>query len=144
MKTGFFIFLLVVVFFVVGYFHGEKKARISMTARFSDREPLSEEQLYELFNDSNNSHESSLVLEILEHVASVLSVDKALLRPSDRFDCELKPPKGWEFGSDITSLSLLLESLAKEKHLHIPPCSIKTLGDYMNVMINLCSDNPKT
>ena len=46
--------------------------------------------------------------------------------------------------SDVTSLSLLLESLAKEKHLHTPPCSIKTLGDYMNVMINLCSDNPKT
>ena len=73
----------------------------------------------------------------MEYVANELSVSPALLRPTDRFDVELLPPRGFEFDSAKNTLLLDLMRLAKKKGQEMKIEKIKTLGDYVRAMATM-------
>ncbi len=118
---------------VVGYFYVQRKAKLEMERRFDDREHLDIERVCDLFCQSGLT-DRPMVRELIEHVAGVLSVSPSLLRPTDRFEVELKPPRGSEFDSERNTLLLDLARLAKKRKQPLDTASIKTLGDYLRAM----------
>lgn len=127
------IFAVTMVLAVVGYLYVQRKAKREMERRFDDREHLDIERVCDLFCQSGLT-DRTMVRELIEHVAGVLSVSPSLLRPTDRFEFELKPPRGSEFDSDRNTLLLDLARLAKKRKQPLDTSSIKTLGDYLQAM----------
>ena len=130
------VFLVVFASAGIGYFYAQKRARQSMSQRFADRDPLGIEQVCDLFCIEPYA-DRLMIKELLDHVAAELDVNPEVLRPSDRFEVELKPVKGWGFDSGVTTLMLELDRLAKEKNLSIDLSSVKTLADYVEWMLKV-------
>jgi len=134
--------VFVVLFFfavLIAYIHGDRSARRDMRTRFSGRENLGWEPLCGLFC-AGHVVDSEMIREILGHVATELSVEPFVLRPSDRFAEELKPPKGWEFDAGATTLLLDLAGLARKKGVTIDMASIVTLDDFVLAMSKVCGN----
>lgn len=53
------------------------------------------------------------VADLLKELAQAIGTTPGKLRPDDRFDAELSPLKGWEFGDQV---AVTLENFLKEKH----------------------------
>jgi hypothetical protein len=127
------LFLLVFAVAAAGCLYVIRGERRQIQQRFSGRALLPISEVCALFTDYGAS-DGALVQEILEYIGGELSVEPALLRPTDRFDAELSPPPGGDFDSARSSLSLELARLAKAKNKQIDVTSIKTLGEYVAAM----------
>lgn len=127
------IFVATMVLAVAGYLYAQRKAKIEMESRFLHREYLDMEQVCDLFCQSGLT-DRQMARELIEHVASELSISPSVLRPADRFEVELKPPRGWSFDSARSTLLLDLASLAKKRQQYLDTSSIKTLDDYVQAM----------
>ncbi|UXY55131.1 hypothetical protein [Pseudomonas tohonis] len=129
-------FLLVIAIVVAGYIYGQRRAKREIEKRFSGRERLSLEDVCNLFL-REDTHDQNAIGEIIMHVAHELSVDPAFLRPDDRFDKELRPARGWEFDSGVTTLMLDLKDQAIRQGRTLDSSTIKTLDDYVHELLNL-------
>lgn len=127
------IFVGTMVLAVVGYFYTQREARREIEKRFLARDRLDIERVCDLFCE-NGLTDRKLVREVIEHVAAELSISASLLRPTDRFTFELKPPRGWGFDSAQSALLLDLVRLAKKRQQSTDVSSIETLGDYVRAM----------
>jgi hypothetical protein len=128
METYFLLVVLVIV--IAGYRFGIRRARNEIAARFADRDQLDREQICDLFLD-DTLKDRELIWELVEHVASELSVRPELLRPEDSFGSELRSPRGWEFDSGQAILFRELSVAARRKHISLNPPEIVTLRDYV-------------
>ena len=108
-------------------------------ARFADREELSAEQIYTGFFATTH-FPRALVSELWTEVALPLRVPPGKLRPSDRFDKELAPVKGWEFDDDIVEVCWAAERRLKKMGLTIAPANVHTLGDYVAFFCQLAAN----
>jgi hypothetical protein len=127
------IFAVTMVLAVAGYLYVQRKVKLEIERRFHEREHLDIERVCDLFVQIGLT-DRLMVRELVEHVAGVLSISPSLLRPTDRFEFELKPPHGSEFDSDRNTLLLDLACLAKKRKQPLGTSSIKTLGDYLQAM----------
>lgn len=98
----------------------------------SKRERLSPDDVFYRFY-AGSGIDRELVVELLEHVASELSLPVDRLRPSDRFGVELAPDKGCEWDSGYGVLLFELQRLAKKKGKEIRQ-RIITIDDYLRAM----------
>jgi len=126
-------FIVTMVLAVAGYFYVQRNSKLEMERRFADREHLDIERVCDLFCQGGLT-DRPMVRELIEHVAGVLSVSPSVLRPTDRFEFELRPARGSEFDSDRNTLLLDLARLAKKRKQPLDTASIKTLGDYLQAM----------
>ena len=96
---------------------------------FSNREPLSPEQIFSRFYKENNLREEAVVW-IWREVANILAVPPEKLRPTDKFDDELKPLAGWHFYDDhLEHLLVWARKFARRRGTEIDPTEFKTVDD---------------
>jgi hypothetical protein len=114
------------------YWLGTRRARRGLANRFSDRPTLDFNKFYQSYYAGTQNRER--IEELLAHVAQELSIPANKLRPSDRFDVELRPPRGWEFDSGKGILLVELDKLARAKGKLIDTKMIVTLDDYLRAM----------
>lgn len=70
----------------------------------------------------------------MRHAANELALPAEKLLPSDRFDVELRPARGWEMDSGKGILLSELGKLARTKGVQVDLQQISTLYDYLNAM----------
>ena len=123
----------IAVAFLVGLvWVGMRRERRILSERFSDRQSLDFETYYQRY--CPGKLDRIRTEEILRHVAEELSIPMDKLLPSDRFDVELKPLRGWEFDSGKGILMIELQNIAPSKGKSIDIEKIVTLSDYLAAM----------
>ena len=101
--------------------------------RISDRPDMGFDEFYNAFY-SNSGLSAAVVCRLLNEVAEATGLPSHKLRPSDRFDRELAPVRGSEFGDGLALLTAQVEQRLKTAHLTADTSSIKTLGDFIERM----------
>ncbi len=104
--------------------------------RFADREDLSLDSIYSQFFAANNLPKG-LVLELWNEVAVPLRVPSGKLRPSDRFDKELAPVKGWELDDDTLEVHWAAQRRLKKLGVNTDISTVQTLRDYVEFFCKL-------
>jgi hypothetical protein len=117
------------------YWLGSRGARHRLARRFSNRPALDFNEFYQSHYAGTLNRER--IEELLAHVAQELSIPANKLLPSDRFDVELRPVRGWEFDSGKGILMVELDKLARAKGKSIDTKMIVTLDDYLKAMVEV-------
>jgi hypothetical protein len=105
-------------------------------AQFADREELSSDSIYRAFF-AEQDLPKGLVIELWDEVASPLRLPPGKLRPSDRFDRELAPVRGWEFDDDIVEVHWAAQRRLKKLSVDADISKIQTLQDYVRFFCKL-------
>ncbi len=83
-------------------------------------------------------HETDITAADVEHAYSLIAdatgVPAGELRPTDRFDRELKPMSGWELDDSLSAFSAELAHDAALAGLEYHPESIATVDDALRLM----------
>ena len=127
--------LLISIFTMFGVY---KKIKKKKADRFEERATLSDEDFFNTFyKDSGIS--KSVIKEIIKDIATATEIPIGKLRPTDRFDHELAPVKGWEFGDGLIELNWRVMERIEErtKKERIP--SLNTVDDYIRYVDRLKS-----
>jgi hypothetical protein len=103
--------------------------------RFADRENLSLEALYGQYF-AQSKLPKRLVFELWNEIAELLRVPPGKLRPSDRFDIELAPVKGWEFDDNTIEVHWAAQRRLKRLGADADITEIQTLRDYVEFFCN--------
>jgi hypothetical protein len=112
-----------------------KKMKKKKADRFQNRPTLNSDDFYNAFyKDSGIS--KAVIIKIIKDVAAATEIPADKLRPTDRFDRELSPVKGWEFGDGLIELKWdIMKRIDKTcKTIQIPP--LNTLDDLIRYMGN--------
>jgi hypothetical protein len=117
------------------YWIGARRAHRALADRFANRPTLDFSSFYQIHYAGKLDRET--VEQLLAHVAQELSIPANKLRPSDRFDVELKPARGWEFDSGKGILLVELHKLARAKGKSIDTKLVVTLDDYLLAMAEI-------
>jgi hypothetical protein len=96
--------------------------------RFEGRERLSLEQLHDTFYQG---YEMAKFVELWNEIASAVEVPPELIRPTDRFDGDLGPVKGFPVASEMDDLEDAFARRCKEKGLNSKTVKVKTVDDYV-------------
>ena len=126
------IFISIAIALAVLYWLGTRRAGRVLADRFAERASLDFSTFYQ--NYYEGKVERSKVEELLAHVAHELSIPMDKLLPTDRFDVELRPARGWEFDSGKGILMIELDKLARAKSRPLDTRMIATLDDYLKAM----------
>lgn len=111
-----------------------KRARLS---RLTGRAAMSPEEIYRQYFDAAGLRQEVLVRQWRE-AASSLELPAELLRPTDRFDTELKPLSGWPLYDDqIEDLFAWATRRAKALGTTIDLTGVQTLGDFVTLLARL-------
>lgn len=117
-----------------------RKRRLS---RFLERETLTESKIYHsYFSDSHLP--PNLIEELWNEVADFGEIPRGLLRPTDRFDTELAPLRGWEFGGEISSLNLVAQRRIRNLAPGFDLAQIHTVRDYVEKFGSLAQRQQST
>jgi hypothetical protein len=104
--------------------------------RLERRSELSPDQIYgQFFAPQNLPRE--LALELWNEVAVSLNLPPGKLRPADRFDKGLAPPKGWEYDDEVHEVQWAAERRLKRSGLEGDPSRIETLADYVRFFCDI-------
>jgi cbb3-type cytochrome oxidase subunit 3 len=123
------VILLLVVAAVAWFFYrGGAKADAERSRRIADRPELSSEEFVAHFYGAGDVDPKRL-LAALHDVARLLDLPPGKLRPSDRFDRELAPAKGWELDDGAALLGALLKQHRGSDTINAK--SIETLNDFL-------------
>ena len=88
------------------------------------------EQIYKRYY---SNYPETIVKKLWLEVAQYLEIPYGKLRPSDRFDKELSPVKGWEYDDPFYILTIIAEERLKKAKDRISITDIKTLDDYIKI-----------
>ena len=123
------IFLLASLAFVL--YRESNRADLIRRNRFIDRPSVSEREfLAECFSTGAQNAEFALSLRL--KIADSLGIPAEKLAPSDRFDKELKSPRGWEHDDGVNVLLLDLQAAIDRKGLAIDIKKVQSVRDYVN------------
>jgi len=95
---------------------------------FMHRPDMSLDEIWrQYYKDANIKQET--IKEIFELVSNSTDIPVGKLRPSDRFDKELAPAKGWEFSDGLVEIRWWLEQKVKDTSKLKDISDLKTLDD---------------
>lgn len=109
-----------------------KKARVH---RFRSRGDTTSEWSEFAAREALTGAEVSRCLKIIEDITGIPAPS---LRPTDRFDRELAPQTGWEFGDETLDLGWLLESNVRGSAM-----GVDTVGEFVKQFVNNQSRTPE-
>jgi hypothetical protein len=98
--------------------------------RFEGRERLSVKQIHDRFYPSC---EMGTFVELWSEIASGAEVPPELMRPTDRFDKELGPVKGFKVAGELEDLEESLLRRCKEHQLDFHNVKAETVDDYIRL-----------
>ena len=113
----------------------EQHRRRLKASRFADREPIEAERLVATYfaNDNDTDYHNELIYW-WKKAASILGIDARLLRPTDRFDCELAPVPGFSLTEDeLVEMGELIDEIDPD-HSEGQKYKPETLGDYVEFL----------
>jgi hypothetical protein len=116
---------------VATFFVSRKRLPLKLQ-RFKDRERLSIGQIHKKFYPD---YEMKKFVEVWMEIAFAVEVPPELLRPTDRFDSELGPVKGFEIASETDDLEEAIIRRCRERHLDFSKLEIKTVDDYIKIFM---------
>lgn len=124
-------FVLLFAAGVVGYLFSTWYVRRVRTSRFTGRETLSPEEIYRrYFHDTGLRQD--VVVRQWQETAKSLELPSELLRPTDRFDTELRPLAGWPLYDDqVEHLFAWAMGQAKMRGTSIDLSGVATLGHFV-------------
>lgn len=108
------------------------RQRRSLADKLAARPSIEFEVFYKNFYDGKIDR--TVVRTHLLAISEEFAVPSEKLRPTDRFDVELKPPSGHEFDSGAGLLPMRVELLARAKGAMLKAESIVTVDDYITQM----------
>jgi len=111
-------------------------SRRSRVKRFEDRDDVSLDSIFEK-SFASRGLSKSVVFELWREVATFLQLPPGKLRPTDRFDSELSPGKGWEYDDEIADITSLAWRRLKSSGKTIDLPQITTLGEYVEFFASL-------
>lgn len=113
------------VLVVAFYFRKAHKARDD---RFANR---AERSMHEIFEShfSNCGVAEGRFVELWKELADILEVPAGKILPSDRFQIELAPPKGFEFNDQINDVMYMIGKRCQRAGFD--PRSINSVRDYI-------------
>lgn len=120
---------------VVLFWQGLRRERRTLADRFTDRATMGFDDFFRKYYFGKIDR--VVLEELLRHVANELSLPAGKLLPSDRFEIELRPARGWEMDSGKGILLAELDKLARSKGAQVDLQRITTLDDYLNAMANV-------
>jgi hypothetical protein len=107
------------------YFRTARKAKVD---RLAGRPEQTVHQIYQSFF-ADMAIPEKRVAELWEELARVLELPASKLLPTDRFDVELAPPKGYEFDDPIKDVKFLISKYSLRAG--VKPEAIETIRDYI-------------
>lgn len=130
---------LVIVLIAVSYASGVRRARKEIYGRFAGRTARSAS---EFWSDFYSEHlPGDLVQEALFHLASELDAPLEFLLPSDRFDNQLRPARGWSYLSGHGLLLHELSAWARARGLSDQIARVETVDDYIRAFCGLAPES---
>ena len=100
--VAFCLITLLAVLVALGLY-AERVRLCKKRARFSDREELSLDEIYHRYYSDSGLLAGS-VCEVWTQIAARLNVAPGLLRPSDRFDTQLSPVRGFPIEDELSDV----------------------------------------
>lgn len=119
-----FVVLVMVIYFVM-----RQRLPIKLK-RFNGRKPLSIEKIHEIFYPD---YEMGIITELWNEIASNVEVSPELIRPTDRFDVELGPVKGFPIAGEIDDLEDAFTRRCKDQSVDFHKVKIETVDDYIKL-----------
>jgi hypothetical protein len=105
-----------------------KSEKVAIRTRFIGRSPISVDEFIDMLD---LDVEQDCLNNALKELSVIFSVEKELIRPTDRFDTEFAPVKGSETDSPIGTLEFEIVSEAKAKGMDIESLDIRTVRDFI-------------
>lgn len=124
--------VMIAITAIVALHFGMRRARDQIASRFSMHPSIPPAEFYMRYY-ANSGIAQARIGEIVNHVASELSLPAQKLLPTDRFDNEMSPPKGWNWDAGSGILTVELQRLAKQRGVSIDYTTILTLDDYLRI-----------
>ncbi len=124
--TGTVLFIAVLVLGGAAVWRGGRAALRERRGRLAAREKLTLDAWYSrYYRDTDVSQD--LVERVVTLISESLGVDAGKLRPTDRFDRELRPPHGWQLDDGVMSVADTLKSDAKRVHVPLDELRMDTV-----------------
>ncbi|NQT82300.1 hypothetical protein HQ563_04715 [bacterium] len=131
-------FLFIVIIALLFATISPRLVRAKRLSRLRAREGLLSDDFYEKFYSSSGLDRQSVAAAV-KHVSDTLRLPGELLRPSDHFDKEYKPPAGFEQDDEIVDLGWDLNEMYRKRGMAVDEAPIDTLDDYIRRYCNLLS-----
>ncbi len=104
-------------------------------ARFKDRENLNVEEIYQrYFSESGLKKEK--VIDIWMKIAQTLHLEPGRLRPTDRFDAELAPVRGYHVEDELIDLEELARDQFKDRWQMVKAAKPSNLSQFIHVLLH--------
>lgn len=133
--------LIMVVLFVGGIILVERSDRKTKLARVKDRQQMTLDELYKTFYADLPR---DMVIDVLKEISNATEIPSGFIRPQDRFNKELAPVKGSEYGDGLIELTWNTEDIIrnlKRKNYNIDANEeirkIETVDNYVRKMVEL-------
>lgn len=110
--------------------------RAKRLSRLAGREYLPFDVFYDNFYSGSGLDRES-VEKAVRTASETLRLPAGLLRPSDRFDVEYKPPAGYEMDDEIAELDFDLEAVNRKRGSPLQAEQLDTLDDYIRIYCRL-------
>lgn len=102
---------------------------------FHNRPDMSEKDFfYTYYRDTGVSKET--VSYVLKLIANATEIPATKIRPSDRFDREFAPVRGWEFDDGVAEISWFVKSKMKKAGMR-KPLQLHTVDDLIRYVARL-------
>lgn len=101
--------------------------------RFLDRSPKEFGEVFELYF-SGKGYDREIFEKQWGKMGELLNLNPKLMLPSDRFDRELAPVKGFRVGDELEDLSEWINDQLRDKGLKRLPCELGTLGEVIDAL----------
>lgn len=123
-------FIVLVPVAILIYWWADKKQSHQKLTRFQGRAEMRESEFYSTFY-SGSGVSIETVSRVLKDIEDATEIPSSQLRPTDRFDTELAPVKGWEFGDGLSLLAWLTDRSLKKNEVDFDRTKIQTIDDFI-------------
>ena len=120
---------------LVVWWLAERNAKQKRRIPFQNRPDMSEEEFVFTYY-RNTAIPKETISDVLKVVANATEIPASKIRPSDRFDRELAPVRGWEFDDGIAEISWFAKSKIKKAGVH-EPVQVDTVDDLIRYIARL-------
>jgi hypothetical protein len=135
------VFLIIVG--VLGYFYSTWYVNRARMSRFAGREVMGPQEIYRRYFHNSGLREEVFVNQWRE-VARSLELPAGLLRPSDRFDTELKPLTGWPLYDDQIEHLFVWAQRKVGSGAGMTLSQVQSLGDFITLTVRAEVESPNS
>jgi hypothetical protein len=129
-SLGFYALLLLFVSLALAVYFVMRQRLPLKLRRFEGRERFSIERIHD---DFYPGYERAKFAELWTEIATAAEVPPELMRPTDRFDSELGPVKGFEVASEMDDLEEAFIRRCKQQQLDFRKVKVETVDEYITL-----------